>query len=280
MSAKSVKVDGLVDKALKKLDRRSAKIVAGRYGLSGADKKTLADLGRSYGLTRERVRQIQAYALKVAREELKLDRELEYFAECIHAYLKGTGNLRRGDFLTQDLYSLWGRPGSPKAFANSLRFLADLIDSPEVIDGDENWHDVWMRDNESYKTAKKVAESLTSTRNRDFDSFLTSLSEKYELSEPMLLNYLSISKRFVVGPLGDLGAEHWTHINPKTVRDKSYLVLVKSDKPLHFRDVAKLVNALGGKSVHHQTVHNELIKDPRFTWIGRGTYVLKERSKK
>lgn len=280
MPRKSIKVEGLVHKALKKLDQRSAKIIKGRYGLGGSEPRTLADLGRSYGLTRERVRQIEAYAVKAAKEELKRDRDLEYFAKFLREYLEQVGNLRRSDFLVQDLYHLWKHQGSPKEFANILRFLADLIDSPELIEGDEDWHDVWLGDNETYRTAKKIASALIGSRNQDFDSFLETLSEKYDMPEPLLLNYLSISKRFVVGPLGDLGADHWPHVNPKTVRDKSYLVLVKSDKPLHFREVAELVNALGGKPVHHQTVHNELIKDPRFVWIGRGTYAVKERSKK
>ncbi len=276
MPRKSVKVDELVHRALKKLDQRSAKIIKGRYGLGGGEPKTLADLGRSFGLTRERVRQIEAYAVKAAKEELKRDRGLEYFAELLGEYLKQVGNLRRSDFLVHDLYHLWERPESLKEFTNTLRFLADLIDSPELVRGDEDWHDVWSGDSETYRTAKKIAAALISSHNQDFDFFLEALSEKYNMPEPLLLNYLSISKRFVVGPLGDLGADHWPHVNPKTVRDKSYLVLVKSDKPLHFREVAELVNALGGKPVHHQTVHNELIKDPRFVWIGRGTYAVKE----
>jgi len=280
MDRKSVKVGGLVNKALKKLDRRSVKILTGRYGLAGGESKTLADLGRACGLTRERVRQIEAFAIKTIKSELKNDAELEYFVSFLEEYLKHVGNLRRHDLLTEDLYHLLGRPGSLKEFAGSLRFLADIIDSPEFISGNENWHDIWMKDPKAYKIAKKVVDSLLSSKNHDFDSFLESLVKKHKISESLILNYLSLSKRFVVGPLGDMGADHWAHVNPKTVRDKSYLVLIKSDKPLHFREVAKLVNSLGGKQVHHQTVHNELIKDPRFVWIGRGTYAIKDRVKK
>jgi len=280
MPRKPVKVKGLVERALKKLDRRSARILTGRYGLPGRESKTLADLGRSYGLTRERVRQIESYALKAAKEELERDSELEYFIKFLHEYLEQVCNLRRSDFLTHDLYHLWGQPGSLKEFANTLRFLADLIDSPELIEGDEDWHDIWLRDKEAHRTARKIVAALLASRDHDFDSFLETISEKYDMPEPLLLNYLSISKHFAVWPLGDLGADHWAHVNPKTVRDKSHLVLVKSDKPLHFREVAELVNALGGKPVHKQTVHNELIKDPRFIWVGRGTYALRDHLKK
>jgi DNA-directed RNA polymerase delta subunit len=67
------------------------------------------------------------------------------------------------------------------------------------------------------------------------------------------------------------GFSFWPEINPKNVRDKAYNVFKKSQKPLHFREVASLVgNALA------QTVHNELIKDPRFVLVGRGLYALRE----
>jgi hypothetical protein len=280
MYRRAANIEELVHKAFNKLDRRSVKILTGRYGLGGDEPKTLADLGRVCGITRERVRQIEAYAIAAVKEELKRDRELKYLVEFLHDYLEQVGNLRRDDFLTQDLYHMWGRTGSLKEFANALRFLADIIDSPQLVEGDENWHDVWLRDYGTYHTAQKIVAALLSSRDHDFDLFLKALVKKYDMPEPLILNYLSVSKRFMVGPFGDLGADHWVHVNPRTVRDKSYLVLVRSDKPLHFSEVAKQVNSLGGKPVHHQSVHNELIRDPRFVWIGRGMYAVKEHTKK
>jgi hypothetical protein len=279
MKSKSVDVQKLVDKALEGLDRRSAKILAGRYGLSGNSSKTLAELGLSYDLTRERVRQIESNAIKSLIDSLKGDSDLEYLIGFIDGYLQNVGNVRRHDLLTADLHSLFGDAGSLKRFANNLRLLADMIDSPEFVEGDDELHDVWHRDEKAYKIARKVAEALASNNSNDFDSFLSATSNKYNLTEPVILNYLSISKHFKIGPYGDLGSDKWIHINPKTVRDKSYLVLMKSKEPLHFKEVATRVNALSDKDVHHQTVHNELIKDPRFVLVRRGTYGLKESSK-
>jgi DNA-directed RNA polymerase delta subunit len=42
-------------------------------------------------------------------------------------------------------------------------------------------------------------------------------------------------------------------------------------KPLHFTEIAKFIEKA---NVH--TVHNELIKDPKFVLIGRGIYALAE----
>jgi len=54
-------------------------------------------------------------------------------------------------------------------------------------------------------------------------------------------------------------------------------MLKKKDKrPLHFSNVASDIGKLTGKKAHVQTVHNELIKDPRFILVGRGLYALKD----
>ena len=50
--------------ALTGVDRRAQDIVTQRYGLDGEDAKTLAEVGISYGLSRERVRQIERQALR------------------------------------------------------------------------------------------------------------------------------------------------------------------------------------------------------------------------
>jgi len=50
--------------ALKALPERHRHVVVLRYGLGDSDPKTLEDIGRQLGLTRERVRQIEVEALK------------------------------------------------------------------------------------------------------------------------------------------------------------------------------------------------------------------------
>lgn len=61
------------------LDPRSLRIVEGRFGLRGTDELTLESLGEEFGITRERVRQIENRILKVLRE----DREVRALAESL-----------------------------------------------------------------------------------------------------------------------------------------------------------------------------------------------------
>ena len=53
---------------LKKLSRREREIIHLRFGLGDGRRHTLAEVGRIFKLTRERIRQIEARALARLRE--------------------------------------------------------------------------------------------------------------------------------------------------------------------------------------------------------------------
>jgi RNA polymerase primary sigma factor len=52
------------------LDRREKRIISQRFGLSGGKPKTLEDIGKDFGITRERIRQLQNIALAKLRRAL------------------------------------------------------------------------------------------------------------------------------------------------------------------------------------------------------------------
>jgi hypothetical protein len=45
---------------------------------------------------------------------------------------------------------------------------------------------------------------------------------------------------------------------------------------MHFKEVADSISKTFNKKIHYATCHNELIKDSRFTLVGRGLYALAE----
>src|SRR5437660_473901 len=61
---------GEVDGLLEVLDPREKKIISQRFGLDGGEPKTLEDLGKDFGITRERIRQLQNIALAKLRRAL------------------------------------------------------------------------------------------------------------------------------------------------------------------------------------------------------------------
>ena len=61
---------GEVDGLLEVLDPREKKIISQRFGLDGGKPKTLEDVGKDFGITRERIRQLQKAALAKLRRAL------------------------------------------------------------------------------------------------------------------------------------------------------------------------------------------------------------------
>lgn len=55
---------------LDQLDSRQREVICRRFGLEGFERQTLEEVGEAVGLTRERVRQIQLFALKELRKAL------------------------------------------------------------------------------------------------------------------------------------------------------------------------------------------------------------------
>jgi RNA polymerase primary sigma factor len=56
---------------LKTLDRRELTILRSRFGLDGTDERTLEDVGEEFGVTRERIRQLQNGALNKLRKQIE-----------------------------------------------------------------------------------------------------------------------------------------------------------------------------------------------------------------
>jgi RNA polymerase primary sigma factor len=66
--------ESVLRRALENLPEREREVLELRYGLNGdADPKSLEEIGRRMGLTRERVRQVEAQAL----QRLAVNREIE-----------------------------------------------------------------------------------------------------------------------------------------------------------------------------------------------------------
>ena len=64
-------VTGMLRDMVKHLDDREATILRYRFGLDGGNEKTLEEVGEKFGVTRERVRQIQNLALRKLRKMIE-----------------------------------------------------------------------------------------------------------------------------------------------------------------------------------------------------------------
>ena len=108
--------------------------------------------------------------------------------------------------------------------------------------------------------------------------YMELLKKNPNVTPGQILNFLEVSKKFGKNIFGNWGKARWPLVRPRGVREKATLVLLNQKKPLHFREISRLIENFGlsRKKVHPQTVHNELIRDSRFVLVGRGTYALRE----
>lgn len=67
----------VIEDCLAQLNEKQREVLCRRFGLAGYDRQTLEEVGKSIGLTRERVRQIQMSGLKALRDILR-DKGLEW----------------------------------------------------------------------------------------------------------------------------------------------------------------------------------------------------------
>lgn len=70
----------LVDRILADLDGRRREVIFQCYGLDGNGKRTLSDIGKDFGLSRERVRQMKEEALATIRSKKKFAYVMEAIA--------------------------------------------------------------------------------------------------------------------------------------------------------------------------------------------------------
>ncbi|MCL4406410.1 MAG: hypothetical protein M1586_00315 [Patescibacteria group bacterium] len=270
-------IEELVEAAFAKaeLDDRSRKIVEKRFGLVSDEPATLQELGDAYGVTRERIRQVESQAVADIKEAVAKIAETDALIGFVIDHLAGTGGVRRDNLLMDDLYNLSRTESGEEVFKNKLRFLLQLKDAPRFYKEDDNYYDFWYLQDDTLNVLDSIHSSLLKQlkKTEEFLDILRSIVAPQNMTETVALHYVSISKKIDVGPYGDLGLRDWDEIRPKTVRAKIYLALKKSGKPLHFTEIAAMIKS------HAPTVHNELIKDrDKFTLVSRGTYGLKQWS--
>jgi hypothetical protein len=164
-------------------------------------------------------------------------------------------------------------------------FLLTLSDKFFRVCEKKDFYYFWAITPEAKTGVKETLSQLVSDMQKlgkpiSGEEFYSEISSKRGLSQSATLSYLEVSKRIQENKEGKLGLTDWPEIKPRGVRDRAFLVFKKSEKPLHFTEVAQLIDRLEynlpNKKTYPQTVHNELIKDSRFVLVGRGTYALAE----
>lgn len=261
----------------KELPLKVKNVLSKRFGINSGKAQTLELIGKDMGITRERVRQIQEAGLNFISQNNKeiLDKIFREF----NYYFESNGGFKRGDIALADLGAKGNEP--------YILFLFNILkDKFSRVCAKKDYHYFWSVKSDSGKKVKETLNSLVQDfknygKTLDKNELFAKFCAKHNLNAQSLKSYLEICKNIKENKEGKLGLIDWPEIKPRGVKDKAFLVFKKEKKPLHFRKITELIDQLqcdnpSDKKAHPQTVHNELIKDPRFVLVGRGTYALRD----
>ncbi len=267
----SLDIAQIVNDFLDTIDKdREREIITRRFGLQDR-KETLEEIGKLLGITRERVRQIEKQTLtKLQQME---HNHKESLKEHFLGALESLGRI-------VPLHEVSTHSGTEEHA--HVNFLAHLI--PEIViinENDDFHHALALKDHHGdHKTTKTLHDEVVKTiRTLGKPVSLSDIHQNIngKLEEHHLHGLIRSSKH--IATLDDKwGLVSWPQVNPKSIRDKIYIVLSREKEPMHFNEIAEHIknSDFHRKDVTTQAIHNELIKDSRFVLVGRGIYALNE----
>lgn len=287
---------------LANLAEKERDVITRRFGLGQPKKHTLEEIGQSYGITRERVRQIENLSIKKLKDLRDLKEEIREAENLVIQLLEQYGGVMEEAFFLENVFNY---VIAHEDAENSLLFLAEHIFSDNInrVYQDKEFNNLWRLGASDVDFLKSVITELVTiieksgepvkledlmkqfkssefyTANKDRIMSLTTMLEATEEDvDKILESYLRASRKIKQDIFDNWGLIKWGIVKPKKINDKIYLTLKKAGRPMHFTEIASAINenAFDGKIAYAPTVHNELILDEKYVLVGRGIYALSE----
>jgi len=284
-------------KLLKTLSEKEKTILIRHFGIKkdkeafrdqNKGKDTLESIGKTYNLTRERIRQIENQAVEKIRQDKNYKKFIVPLENLIAAVLKKHGGIMRENELLKEILGSQDRGENRRTVLFLMKkFFSDKFNRVKLS---KDFFSSWKLKSLSFEFLKNINQEIKrilekERRTLTFDEIWRNFQRgnfykkhKQKLSKEILLSCLKSSRCFDLSPFNDWGLVSWGIINLKRMSNKIYVVLKEANKPLHFREITELINQKGfsNKLAHAPTVHNELVADNRYVLVGRGVYALTE----
>jgi hypothetical protein len=226
---------------LSNLPERAYDVITNRFGLTDdAQRKTLEAIGQKYGITRERVRQIENAALGLIRKSQTFKDEKAVFEE-----LKKLLHTLGGIVSEQELLS---HVSKDKLTQNHIHLYLTLGDDFTKHKEDDDFKTRWSVNDEVAEEVHRSLKSLYAHLSDDelvpeselvarFLDEVKNLSEQYK-NEEIAKRWLGMSKTINKNPLGEWGKSTSSSIKTRGIKDYAFLMMRKHGSPMHFREVA------------------------------------------
>lgn len=269
------------------MGERSKEILRHRFGLSNTKEKTLDDLGQAYGITRERVRQIEAKALATLRRLLCHSFYTDKEKSHVHPELSRAiyDIIALVKEVTIDPVSIEQVKDNVKPLVADEATLSLLIEVAE-LQTVKSKHEPPIVLAKKDGRAKKLAEAI--------DIIAPIISET---SEPFSVIDLLIEANKRVKKRGHFTAQmlelalsflkEIEHINGhyqcrteclRKTTDIAFRFL-RNEGPMHFKEIVRYINSIrtGRQMIAERSFTNQLSSDNRFSPLGKsGQWALSE----
>ena len=276
-----LRLDQVVEDMFMVLLDKEKEVIVKRFSLDGLGRETLEKIGQRFSVTRERIRQIENAALNKLRRTVDNTR-LKGIIKISHELLEKNGGLMLESSLINEVLK---QTNNPKEHGNIIRLALSIAEDIIKVKKSNAFKAAWrmegIRDRSIKETCDTILKHLEGrTDVVTSDEIARAIQKNLAKRETaaFVKSCLTVHKMFKAVEGGKWGLMTWRHINPKSIRDKAYLVLKKLGQPLHFVEIANKITEFGfdKKMVTVQAVHNELIRGEQFVLVGRGLYALKE----
>lgn len=267
---------------LDSLTEKERSVITRRIGFEG-EKETLQEIGNRYGITRERVRQIEDVGIRKIGRIMRTS-DLIIIQNSGEKILKMHGGIMIRDRLINAIIADIGVDNSLSSSIIDVLLQADfnLQKSKPQLGTNTYFHfpEVNKKIIDSiHKEAVKVLKKRGDIMELSalYDAVRTNLFAQFGKIESVLIDsVMDIFHDIIKGEEKFIGLEKWKILNPATLKDKAMYVLKKAKEPMHFLDITNAITENFNENVKVSTIHNELIRNSDFVLIGRGIYVLKE----
>jgi len=266
------------------LTQKEKEVIVKRFSLDNKPKQTLEKIGQSFSVTRERVRQIEKIALNKLRRTVD-NTKLSFINKMAKLVLSESGGVLLESTLVAKVLNKIG--SAQDIDANIVRLAFNINSDLEKIEKNNVFKPFWKLKSVPFENIKVVIEAGINVLNKKGDVYEDHKFSE-EVSQLLQQRGVQVEPNFIVSAMEvdrrvkkveeGVGLTSWRHINPRSIRDKAYIVLKKANEPLHFVEIANRIASFGfdKKVVTTQAVHNELIRYDQFVLVGRGLYALKE----
>jgi DNA-directed RNA polymerase delta subunit len=266
------------------LTNKEKDVIVQRFSLDNKPRRTLESIGQHFSVTRERVRQIEKIALNKLRRTVQTTR-LNSINEVANKIIEENGGVILERKLVSEILNNIGSTNDVDAHIIKL-----ALNINQTIDKSEKTnltHPFWRLKGLDLSFINSIITTGIKTLKKKSDVIQDSklVVQVRQVMEEALKSFgdaivtsaLEVDKRIKKTEAG-FGLMTWRHINPRSIRDKAYIILKREKRPLHFVEIANKIAESGfdKKVVTTQAVHNELIRYEQFVLVGRGLYALKE----